>query len=254
MITEKSKVPAIDRLMAIIDFLMKNGPSKMRDIIAATKISRSSAYTLVAELEHHGIVKQRRDGCTMLWLKAIAVGNAALRSLDIIPAVRPHLEKLVHDTGSLSAYFGVISDGEASFVCEATNPGVLVCTKSRAGQPIDLVHSGNGKCLLAHLNEKTIDAVLPTLNYTPITATSIKDAKALGTELIKIRQQGYAYNNSEDDPEIRSVAVPVFYADQSLAGSISLVATVRHFDEIGTEHMVGAVKACAVTIERQLLL
>ncbi len=254
MIAEKSKVPAIDRLMAIIDFLMKNGPSKMRDIIAATKISRSSAYTLVAELEHHGIVKQRCDGRTMLWLKAIAIGNAALRSLDIIPAVRPHLEKLVHDTDSLSSYFGVISDGEASFVCEATNPGLLVCTKSRAGQPIDLVHSGNGKCLLAHLHKSTINAVLPTLNYTPVTATSIKDADALAEELIKIKRQGYAYNNSEDDPEIRSVAVPVFYADRTLAGAISLVATVRHFDEVGTEYMVNAVKACAVIIERKLLL
>ncbi len=254
MIAEKSKVPAIDRLMAIIDFLMKNGPSKMRDIIAATKISRSSAYSLVAELEHHGFVKQRFDGRTMLWLKAIAIGNAALRSLDIIPAVRPHLEKLVHDTKSLGAYFGVISDGEASFVCEATNPGVLVCTKSRAGQPIDLVHSANGKCLLAHLNKSTINAVLPTLNYNPITENSIKDADTLEQELMKIKKQGYAYNDSEDDAEIRSVAMPVFYADHTLAGAISLVVTVRHFDEVGLQYMLEAVKSCAEIIERKLLL
>ena len=58
---------------------------------------------------------------------------------------------------------------------------------------------------------------------------TITDPERLRSELLKIRAQGYAYDDFEFADDTRCVAVPVFESDNSLAGGISLSGPSSRF-------------------------
>lgn len=235
---EKFKVPALQKTIQILDLLAKKGKCSIKEILQETKISRSSLYTLLADMIKHNLIKQNSYGEYTLWLKVIELGNRAEASLDLSILVRPYLKELVNKTNCLSAYYGVIENTKAYYLEKVTNTNIKLTTKSIAGAQIDYIHSGIGKCLLAFLDNKTFNLIINDLDFTPITSTSITTKEQLIEELELIRKQKWAFNNAEDDECIRSIAVPVFNKEDHLVGSISVVGTVLQLTDENMQKFV----------------
>lgn len=144
-----SKVPALSKSVQVIDAIISHGPITIPQLIEVTGISRSSTYTLVGEMERLGLIHQDRFGRLVLWLKLISIGTMASRSFSLAEAVHPYLERLITHTPCIAAYFGMMSDGQGSYITKLTSKRTQIVAKSKVGEIVDLVHSGLGKCLLA---------------------------------------------------------------------------------------------------------
>lgn len=248
-----SKIPAVDKTVQVIDAIIANGPCSVVRIIESTGIPRSTAYTLVSEMERLGLIAEDLDGNYELGLKLIAIGAAALRSLPLPQAVKPYLERLLDVTPSIAAYFGTMSGGHGNFIAKVESPQRShITAKSQVGQTTDPVHSGMGKCLFAYQDPEIIREQLPCLDYTPITPSSLADQETLERDLIGIRERGYALNDSEDDPLIRSLAAPVFNARGELLGAFSVVGTLASFDYENLSLVADQLKGVAAEMSAQL--
>ena len=66
---------------------------------------------------------------------------------------------------------------------------------------------------------KMVDNANPVTKFTDNTIT---DKSALKAELKQIREQGFAIDNMEHEYGVKCVSVPIFKADNTLAGAMSI--------------------------------
>ncbi len=250
----KSRVPALDRAMSILNVLQKNHHCSVSEIIYLTGLPRSTVYVLIDEMINLGLIRRNHDSSVQLWMKLISLGKAASESLDLKDIVNPHLEYLLNNIDCLAVHFGIMDGDHAYYVIKKTSPKAGVRLMSREGSEISLVHAGLGKCLLAFQSSELRERLISNLDYTPATVTSITTPEALRRELASIRLQGWAFDNSEGEAEIRCVAAPVFDHEHNLLGAISVVGSFNKFTSEVIPAIVEKVKKSAREITNNLLL
>ena len=250
----KSRVPALDRAMSILNVLQKNHHCSISEIIYLTGLPRSTVYVLIDEMINLGLIRRNHDSSVQLWMKLISLGKAASESLDLKDIVTPHLEHLLNNIDCLAVHFGIMDGDHAYYVIKKTIPKAGVRLMSREGSEISLVHAGLGKCLLAFQSSELRERLISNLDYTQATATSITSPEALRRELASIRLQGWAFDNSEGEAEIRCVAVPVFDHERNLLGAISVVGSFNKFSAEIIPTIVEKVKKSAREITNNLML
>lgn len=211
-------------------------------------ISKSSLYVLLDELSKLNYIHKDEHGYYKLWIKLISIGDAAKQSRNFHTVVKKNLEDLVVNTGCLAAYFGIVSGENAYYMIKASNKASSIETKSKESMPIDFLHSGIGKCILAFLPSNIQNNIISTLDFNKITHKSITSAEILKNDLQKTVRRGWAFNDGEDDPEIRSIGVPVLDDNNSLIGAVSIVGTVNRMNDDNLEKLADLTKSVVKTI------
>ncbi len=245
---EKSRVPALNRALAVLD-LLQAGPMSITEIIAHTGMARSTAYILIDEMINQNLVRQNDNGTVQLWMRLIQFGTAAREGLNVRDAVAGSLRKLMEQINCLAVHFGIMEGYRAYYVAKLVPLAAPLGIRTREGMPVDLVHTALGKCLLAYQEKGKRNSILSALDYTPATARSIACSEDLRVELDNIVKRGWAMNDSEVEPEIRSVAVPVFGIQNIFLGALSAVGTVSNFTDEYVQEVIKKVKETAGEIE-----
>jgi IclR family transcriptional regulator, acetate operon repressor len=102
---------------------------------------------------------------------------------------------------------------------------------TEVGRRVHLHCTGVGKALLAQLDDKEVDALVRRTGLPAETTYSITDPDVLAGELRKIREQGFAVDDGEQEIGVRCVAVPVLGISTGFAISVS-GPTARMNDEL----------------------
>lgn len=123
-------------------------------------------------------------------MKLIELGQAASNNLNIREIVTPHLNNLLESIDCLAVHYGVLEGVKGYYAIKIPSPRASMSIMSREGLEISLVHAGIGKCLLAFQDERKRAQILPLLDFTPITKTSISNKSDFLKELATIRLQG----------------------------------------------------------------
>ena len=247
---EKTKVPALQRAMQILDLLADRGTCQPAEIVEQLGIPKSSAYLLFEELKRYRLITQDQNGGLSLGLKLIALGERAAARLDVREVAREHLMRLMEETGLL-CHFGFM-DGNAAYYILKIESNSTISVRSYVGKRLSLSSSGIGKCLLAWQPESVRRNVIAETVFHPTTPTTITSPQALEAELEKIRAQGWGFDNGEDVPDVRCVAAPVFDAKNVISGAISVVGAAMQIKDARVPDLAVQVMACAHAISKDL--
>lgn len=217
-------IQSLERGLRILDALAEADADPMRRgrgvplamLAAELDVHKSTALRLVGTLvasgyaapaDGHGYVL----GPTMRRDANLAIGTVRLRR-----AARPFLEQLVDLTGECA--HAAVADGGRALVIddvETDNPLRVVPT---SGRHVALHRTSAGKCLLAYGLAET-PASLP--GRTPRTITT---PDGLRVQLDVIRDQGYAFDDEENDTHTRCISAPVFGPGGAPIGCIGIDA------------------------------
>ena len=248
---EKSRVPALERFTKILEVLFAH-QSTAGELLKITQMPKSTLYILLDEMENYGYIRQNSDGRYQLWSRLIQFGDKASESIDIKDMVSPALEMLLSQIECLAVHYGEMSRNHAYYIIKKISPKAGMSILSREGMEINLVHAGLGKCILAFQDDATINTIIPKLDFTPKTPTSIKSERELREEIARIREKKWAFDNSEGEAEIRCVAVPVFTRTGRFIGAISIVGTLNQFSDDKLDLIVSRTMECAKNISSSL--
>lgn len=248
----KSRVPALTRAIEILDYIQKHTNCSFKDIQDNCNIPRSSIYILINELIDKKLIYQDNNGKYQLWVKLISYGDTAKEQINLRDALTPYLKDLATSIDCLAVHFGIIDGNKGYYLLKITKENTAVEIKSREGSEISFVHAGLGKCLLAFLEEQKRENIIKTLDFTPITNNSIDNIDKFKQEIEKIRKQGWAFDNSEGESEIRCVATPIFMKNKKLLGAISIVGTVNKYKDDVIPSIVEQCLICSKNIEKSL--
>ena len=200
------------------------------------ELPKTSAYDIVTTLEALGMVhadwgqKKRYT----IGLTAYRIGINYTNNLNIMNVMEPELKQFAHEIGK-TVFFGVRSDCEVVYICkfEPENP---IITTASVGSRIPLHCTSLGKAILAYSEPDIQQQLLKRMNFVKKTERTITDPVRLMEELEQVRGQGYALDAREMEEHAECVGAPVFGADGSLVGAVSVSTLYRdavNYEELG---------------------
>lgn len=192
MITDGSdrgrRVQAVDRAVALLKAVAASEhPATALELADACRLNRSTAWRLLATLEHHGLVE--REPATQRY--GLGFAATQLTSTDghaaLVRRARPTLQRFSEASGELVT-LAVPRGFDLVYVDQVDPPSSIA--PDWLGRSLPLHATSAGKTFLAWLSDTEREAILPAQleRYTP---TTITDRGRLEAELAEIRRDGY---------------------------------------------------------------
>jgi IclR family transcriptional regulator, pca regulon regulatory protein len=215
-------VQSLSRGLAVIRaFDGENPELTLSEVARIAGLTRASARRFLHTLVDLGYM--RTDGRRFsLRAKILELGYAYLSSLSLPEVAMPHLEQLVeqvHESSSVS----VLDGDEVVYVARVPTKRIMRIAIS-VGTHFPAFATSMGRVLLAGQSDDWLDGYLASAPMRPITRYTIADPARLRAELVRIRQDGWAFVDQELEEGLRSVAAPIRDGDGRVVAAMNLSA------------------------------
>ncbi|MEM5435514.1 IclR family transcriptional regulator [Paraburkholderia diazotrophica] len=246
MVDQEQNITGAERVLLVLAALAGHGKAiAVKDLQAATNLAQSTLYRQIALLKRWGFVAENEGhympGPVSLQLALGFDGNSAL-----IEAGRSEMQRLARGCGES---VGLVVAVRHQVMCleMVESEHSLRCSFEK-GRAVLLKAGASAKSLLAFMADRARTEVLDSV------FASEPDGRALlETELQVIRAQGYAVSDSEVDPGVWGVSVPIFHRRARTAiSSASLTLMAPSTRAAGRESLFidGTLRAARAISER----
>jgi DNA-binding IclR family transcriptional regulator len=216
-VQDQGSVASVVKALSIIDFIGEHGPMHLTELVAQTRLPKSTLFRLLSTICAAGFLERTSEGyatTVKLWrLGAKAIDYTALHT-NIISTLR----ELVDLSGE-TAHYSIYEDGYAVYVekVEGLHP---VRAYTYVGGRSPAYASATGKALLAHQPEAEIVRVAESA--TPHTAATLATVPEVLEEMAAVRARGVAVNRGEWREGVWGIAAPVFDHHDRVEGAVGL--------------------------------
>lgn len=203
------RVEALAKGLRILSLFTEQRPTwRVSDIVPAVAMPLPTVYRVVMTLAAEGYLEHLPNGDYRPGARVLTLGNAALRSMDLVELATPRLQALA-EACKETVNLAVLTGDRVLYLVRLRNAD-LVTANIQVGSTLAAVHTSIGKLLLAHLEP---DELLAQITDDSFAAGGGPNAKVsldeLRTELATIRKEGWAMQDEELAFGLRSVAAPV---------------------------------------------
>jgi DNA-binding IclR family transcriptional regulator len=200
----------VDKAVAILgQFTLEEPQLGVSELSRRLGLTRSTVHRLLASLRQGGLIEQDSSSHKYrLGRAAVDLGYTAIYTDPLLVTALPYLYFLSEQVGE-TVYLGERRGDEVATVLHVLSPSSR--EQMHWYNRLPLHSSSSGKVLLAYAGESVLAALLERglPRYTEYTIT---DPTALGEELRRIREQGYAACFEGYRLGVNAIGVPV--ADQ----------------------------------------
>ena len=241
-------VQSVDRAMDLLEVLARaEAPMGVGEVAERTGLAQATAHRLLRSLQQRGYVRHDASRKYSVGPAALRLGDAAQRSLA--RSARPYLQQLVDLSGE-TANLAVLEGSDVVYVAQVSSPHTLRMF-AEVGRHVPPHSTAVGKVLLAQLPAGRVLALVERSGLAGRTPHTITSLAGFGTELERVRAQGWAADEEEQEVGVRCVAVPVGNGDSSVA-AISLSGPAERFEGGRAVGLVAAMQRAATTFAADL--
>jgi IclR family acetate operon transcriptional repressor len=234
-------IRAVERVCDILDLVQhSSGPTSLAKIAAAAKLPKSSAFRYLTTLEVRRYVQRNvlsgdyEAGMALLPLQTHRLELLRRHALPYMSGLRDRFQETIN--------LGVLDRGRIFYIEIAESPrGVRLAARRGDRDPI---HStALGKAIASTLKEDQVRAILNSEGMPQLTDETITEADDYVAALFRVREQGYALDDGENESDGRCVAVPLGAA--SFRAGLSLSAPAVRFSLESVPVIVAALQDAA---------
>lgn len=212
-------VIAVTRALKLLEaFGMSDAHLSLADLSRRTGMHKTTALRIARTLATSNYLVQREDGNWRLGRAAGWLGACYQATFDVHELVDPVLRELTVQSGE-SASFYVREGDQRSCLARVDGPHT-VRHNVRVGIALPLNLGAPGRVILAFSGES-------------------------GSIYESIRQRGYHISMGEREPEVSSIAAPVFGMNWRLLGSVCISGPLSRLTEARLLEMVPIIKQSA---------
>jgi IclR family acetate operon transcriptional repressor len=220
-------VQSVSRALSLLELLAQaGGRLPISELAQRSGLSLGTVHRLLATLASRGYVRQDADRRYALGAALLPLGDAATRLLS--SWALPFLAELANECGETTNL--AVLDGD--YVCYiAQAPGRhRMRMFTEVGRRV-LPHStAVGKVLLANSGEERLRRLVARVGLPARTPRTLTTLPALVAELAKVRDQGWAVDDEEEEPGVRCLAVPVRSDGGEAAAALSVSAPASRLE------------------------
>ena len=215
----------------------------LSDLSRLAGVNKATCYRLMGELQARGLVEQVGSGREYRLGPAV-LRLAALREAEVPTreATLPLLQALARATGE-TVHLSQLVAGELRMLSYAYSPAHAMKVMMEDADILPFHATSSGLAVLAHLPPSPRETILgrPLAPYTQQTTT---EAAAIRERLDLIRATGLAESAGGFEPDVHSMAVPVFDAFGTVSGALAIAAPAARMTDMLRQ---GARRALAET-------
>lgn len=248
----QENIQIVNRVLDIIETLAEApspmGPTKLAE---ATGLSKSTVHRLLASLHSRNYVeKDIVNGKYSIGPKLIEVVSCYINSLELQTEARPYLSKLTYDL-NLTCHLGILDGHEVIYIekLDAVAPMKLY---SNVGFRVPAYCSSLGKCLLSCLSGEELTNAMENCKFEAFTPKTITNLKNLQIHLRQVRNQGWAMDDGEYDPNHRCIAAPIYDYRGDMIAAISVSGNITNLSDARIDSVRKEVLIAAGQISKRL--
>lgn len=227
----KKKTPtrttAVDRAIDIVELLSKRKMAlSLQQIMNKLDIPKQSLIRIMNTLCDRGILnKAEQRGYYRLGINFLYIGNNIQEKIKLREVAWPFMQELYNITHKT---VGLLTcDRNQIILLEQIQGKETANLYAKVGSVYPYFHAiAAGKIYLAHFDPEKRKKLLKKIGLPSITDNTITDFHKLEKDLIKIRENKFAFEDQELHKGIRRIVAPIYNHLDELAGCISISATV----------------------------
>ena len=221
------------------------------EISRKLKIPKSSASYILRTLEKQGYVnRDSQSGKYRVGLKILSLSRGALSGIDVREVALPIMRHLVEKT-SLTCHLAILDGPEAVYIEKVEPPG-FIRMDTWVGRRMRVHATSVGKALVAHIAQGRLEKILAEAGMEKRTPKTITTVPKFLKELEKVRTQGYAVDDEENNLDARCVGAPVFNQHGGIEASLGLSGTIHQVNAQTMPRILEALKDAARHLSMQL--
>lgn len=232
IINKKPKYPikVLLNMSRVLDcFIQGNKPLQLADLEKKLDIYPSAIHRILDTLRYLDYIEHiPYSDKYQLGIKCLELGMSKLSQIEIIKEASPYLDELSKEFKE-NVYLGVLFDGF-----------VIYQAKKEALRRVQIVtHVGTrayahctalGKALIAFLDKDEREKIYKKIGFPKLTKNTITDKELFEKEVKKVRQQGFAIDDEENEYDIRCIAAPIRDYSGTVISAISISGPSYRFD------------------------
>nr|CAD6595451.1 IclR family transcriptional regulator [Rhizobium sp. Khangiran2] len=198
-------VAAVERAASLLEaFTDRDFSLSLGELSRRVELDKSTVLRIARSLAKHGLLVRNEDGSWRLGPKLMKLGNiyqSTFRAADII---EPLLAQLVDQTGESAAVY--VQEGQERVCLFRHDSHQSIRHSARVGDTMPLERGAPGRVILAFIGKS-------------------------GELYDQIRNRGFHTTSGERDPQVASLAVPIFRDGNKIFGSLALTGPPARFTE-----------------------
>lgn len=241
----------LERALLLLERLSSDdGKMGVGELANSVNLPKSTTHRILDTLLKTGFVEQ--DSLSekySIGLKAIEIGMAGLKNVDLVQTAAPHLKDLVFYTKQTS-FLAVFNKGDIVYIYKVEGTSSVI-TNANLGARNPAHCTGLGKAIMSYFPLEDIDRIVTEKGLHRYTETTITDRQLFLQELSQIRQSGVAFNYEEYDEGLSSIAAPIFNFTGQVIAAISVAGPTNRIVE-DRENIENMLKEKSAEISRRL--
>lgn len=216
------KVKSLAKSLKILScFTIQEPVLGVTELAERIGVTKSNIHNILSTFTSMGYLDRLPDGRYTLGLKILEYAFIINQNLGYPNAVYDILVDTAGKTNEI-VYFGLPYGTNVLYlyVAHPANRMGVLPYRDILGETSPFYCTGIGKAILAHMPEEEWLAHIPA-ERTRFQPNTITDLDAIVEELRRTRRRGYAIDNSERDPNVRCVGVPVYNSADKLVAGVS---------------------------------
>lgn len=249
---EKNPIQVADRLFLTVEILAADGPARLMELSKKLELNKTTVHRILNSLIYMGYVKQ--DSVSLkysLTFKIWEVANQLLTKIDMVDIARPHLKKLVEDSGE-TVHLVEKNGVNAVYIDKVESYTNSVRLVSKVGESIPLYCSGVGKAILADMEDDAIRAIWKSSQIQKLTDHTIISLDEFMKKITQIRKLGYALDDEENEMGVRCIAACLRDYRGKAKYAFSISAPVNRMDEARLLQLANCVLATKESISQEI--
>jgi len=224
-------IKSLDRALNLLEMLVRseNGMG-VTELSRKLNLHKSTVFRLLDTLKYRGYVEKNEENQNyIIGIKLFELGSRVLNDIDSRNRVRPYLEELKEKTDE-TVHLGILDDGEIIYV-DKVESNATIRMYSQVGRRVPVHSTSLGKVILAHLPEERVREIIEQKGLPKKGKNTITNPDDLIEHLKKVKEQGYAVDDEEQEAGIRCIAGPVFNHRGEIVSSFSISAPITRMDK-----------------------
>jgi len=244
-LVSESPAASVERALAMLEMVaQENDGLSNAEISRKLNIPKSSASYILRTLEAHSyLTRDAETGKYRVGLKIVSLSRGALSGLEIRGVALPVMRRLTQQTG-LTCHLAILDGPDAVYI-EKVEPDGFIRMDTWVGRRMRVHATSVGKAVVAHIAQEQLEQIVRKSGMERRTPKTITTLPRLLKELEKVRAQGYAVDDEENNLGARCVAAPVFNDRGAIEAALGLSGTTQQVSAETMPRIVDALKDAA---------
>lgn len=189
-------------------FIEENKPLQLADLKEKLDLYPSTIHRILDTLRFLGYIEHMSNSEEyQLGIKCIELGMSKLSQIELIKEASPYLDELSKRFNE-NVYLAVLHDGYVIYQAKKeAKRRIQINTHIGSRAPVHC--TALGKVLFAFQDKNERERIYKEIEFPKLTKNTITTKKSFEKEITKVKKQGFAIDNEENEYDIQCIAAPI---------------------------------------------